>query len=58
MAAIYARKNALHTIATLPTVNTSMKIYSAGHRRHMMTTAPMMTMKIIFLLMSVHIQRH
>lgn len=58
MAVIYARKNALHTIATLPTVNTSMKIYSAGRQRHTMTTVQMMTMKIIFLLIFVHIQRH
>lgn len=61
MAVMDAPMNALHMIATPPTVITSMKICSAGHHQHTMTTVPMqtmMTMRVISTLIFVHIQRH
>lgn len=52
--------NVLHTIATAPTVNLSMKIYSAGIIRQLMTTIRMLViMRSTFTTKFVHLHlRH
>lgn len=52
--------NVLHTIATAPTVHLSMKIYSAGIIRQLMTTIRMLViMRSTFTMTFVHLHlRH